>query len=263
MYLPCASRTSPDITVADFVVVIGVVVFGVEGFGDLVVCLYELVHWVGRVVLGIGDLAVDVVGAALGVRVFLVVCSWVIGGEPLLVPSVLDTGLSGRAGFSTGMTVGIALDTYPGQTCLIMGAGFQIPAFFTLTPTLSRQGRGGSGAGPGELVAGYVSDELAGGLEPVAGPEAPDYAVHDVHEEADDGLAVVGALAHDARNPRVVCEGWRGEGRGEVFEGLVRRAVPLVRSVSGDGFPSSRERRLAARRLPRRLGWHWMPVQPG
>ena len=60
--------------VADFVVVIVVVVFGVEGGGNLVVCLDELVDGVGRVLLGVGDLAVDVVGAALGVRVFLVVC---------------------------------------------------------------------------------------------------------------------------------------------------------------------------------------------
>ena len=119
-----------------------------------------------------------------------------------------------------------------------MGAGFQIPAFVTLTPVsstgqalrqaqgrlpaLSRQGRGGSGGGP-EVVAGYVADELTGGLEPVAGPEAPDYAVHDVEEEADDGLAVVGARPHDARDAGIICQGWRGEGRGEVFEGLVRR----------------------------------------
>ncbi len=72
-----------------------------------------------------------------------------------------------------------------------------------------------------ELVAGYVADELHGGLHPVVGPEAPDYAVHDVQQEADDGLALVGALADDAGDAGVVCEGWRREGRGQVFEGLV------------------------------------------
>ena len=106
--------------VADFVVAIVVLVFGVEGGGHLVVCLYELVDGVGQVVLGVGDLAVDVVGAALGVRVFLVVCFWVIGGEPLLVPAVLDTGFR----------------RYDVRARLIMGAGFQIPAFFTLTLTV-------------------------------------------------------------------------------------------------------------------------------
>ena len=36
-----------------------------EGCGDLVVCLYELVDWVGRVSLGLCDPAVDVVTAAV------------------------------------------------------------------------------------------------------------------------------------------------------------------------------------------------------
>ena len=72
-----------------------------------------------------------------------------------------------------------------------------------------------------ELVAGDVPDELLGSLHPVVGSEATDDAVHDVEEEADDRFALVGALADDAGDARVVCEGWRGEGRGEVFEGLV------------------------------------------
>ena len=71
--------------------------------------------------------------------------------------------------------------------------------------------------------------ELFGGLDPVTGPEAPDDAVHDVEQEADDGLAVVGALVDDARNARVVGQGWRSEGRGQVFEGLVARAGAVAR----------------------------------
>ena len=66
-----------------------------------------------------------------------------------------------------------------------------------------------------------MSDELHGGLHPVVGPEPPDYAVHCVEQEADDGLALVGALADDAGDARVVGKGWRGECRGEVFEGFV------------------------------------------
>ena len=51
-----------------------------------------------------------------------------------------------------------------------------------------------------------MSEELTGGLDPLAGPEAPDYAVHDVEQEADDGLAVVGALVDDASYAGIVCE---------------------------------------------------------
>ena len=69
-----------------------------------------------------------------------------------------------------------------------------------------------------------MSEELTGGLDPVAGPEAPDDAVHDVEEEADDGLAVVGAPADDAGDAGVVGQGWSRECRGQVFERLVARA---------------------------------------
>ena len=65
-----------------------------------------------------------------------------------------------------------------------------------------------------------MAEELTGGFYSLAGPEAPDYAVHYVEEEADDGLAVVGALVDDAGDAGVVLQGRRGECRGEVFEGL-------------------------------------------
>ena len=66
-----------------------------------------------------------------------------------------------------------------------------------------------------------MAEELTGGFYSLAGPEAADYSVHDVEEEADDGLAVVGALVDDARYPGVVLQGRRGECRCEVFECLV------------------------------------------
>ena len=56
-----------------------------EGGGHLVVCLDELVDWVGRVALGLRDLAIDVVAAALGVGVFRV-------ARVFPTPAVLDTG---------------------------------------------------------------------------------------------------------------------------------------------------------------------------
>jgi hypothetical protein len=67
--------------VADFLVVV-LLVLAMEGGGHLVVCLDELVDWVGRVALGFGDLPVDVVEASLVVRVVCVV----------RIPAVLDTG---------------------------------------------------------------------------------------------------------------------------------------------------------------------------
>ena len=93
---------------------------------------------------------------------------------------------------------------------------------------------------------GYVSEELTGGLDPLAGPEAAAAAVHDVEEEADDGLAVVGALVDDAGDAGVGGEGWRGECGGQVFEGLVARAgavgavgvrgwVPVVTGTTDGG----------------------------
>ena len=54
----------------------------------------------------------------------------------------------------------------------------------TLTPTLSRRGRGGLG---GLLVADYVYYELLGGGDPVVGLEAVGPVLHDVVEEVDDG----------------------------------------------------------------------------
>ena len=47
--------------------------------------------------------------------------------------------------------------------------------------------------------------------------------MHDVEQEADDGLAVVGAFVDDARYAGVVLQGRGGEGRGEVFEGFGAR----------------------------------------
>ena len=79
------------------------------------------------------------------------------------------------------------------------------------------------------LVAGDVTEELAGGLDPLAGPEAADYAVHDVQQEADNGLALVGAPADDAGDAGVGGEGWRGERGGQVFECLVARAGAAAR----------------------------------
>ena len=70
-----------------------------------------------------------------------------------------------------------------------------------------------------------MADEFPGGVDPLVGPEAPDYAVHDVEQEADGGLAVVGALAHDAGDSRVVCQGRSGEGLSQVIEGLVALGV--------------------------------------
>ena len=57
--------------VADLLVFVVLLVFGLEGGGDLVVCLYELVDRVGRVSLGFGYLAVDFVAAAVVGRVLI------------------------------------------------------------------------------------------------------------------------------------------------------------------------------------------------
>ena len=65
----CVGNLTGD-PVADLLVV--VVVFAVEGGGDLVVCLDELVDRVGRVALGVGDFPVDVVEAALGVLLVVI-----------------------------------------------------------------------------------------------------------------------------------------------------------------------------------------------
>ena len=64
----CVDDLSGD-PVADFLVVVVLLVFAVEGGGDLVVGLDELVDGVGWVALGFGYLSVDVVAAALGVGV--------------------------------------------------------------------------------------------------------------------------------------------------------------------------------------------------
>ena len=60
----CVDDLSGD-PVADFLVVVVLLVFGVEDGGDLVVCLDELVDWVGWVPLGFGYPAVYVVDASL------------------------------------------------------------------------------------------------------------------------------------------------------------------------------------------------------
>ena len=77
-----------------------------------------------------------------------------------------------------------------------------------------------------------MSEELAGGIDPLAGPEAADDAVHDVEQEADYGLAVVGAFVDDAGYAGGVPQGWCCECRGQIFEGL----------VAGAGAVSGRQR---------------------
>ena len=75
----------------------------------------------------------------------------------------------------------------------------------------------GEGVVEGEVVSGperasssraMPRSSLAASI--LAGPEAADYAVHDVEEEADDGLAVVGAFVDDAGYAGVVLQGRRG-----------------------------------------------------
>ena len=145
------------------------------------------------------------------------------------------------------------------------GPGFRVPACAGTSAAASAAGNDlstGSGQAQrdcgAELVAGYVGQELFGGLDPLAGPEAPDDAVHDVQQEADDGLALVGALADDARDTGVVGEGWRGECRGEVFEGFV--APRCVGAAGVRGWVPAFAGTTVVGRLVRRSGWHWTPA---
>ena len=69
--------------------------------------------------------------------------------------------------------------------------------------------------------AGYVDPRSSLAASTLwRGLNAANYAVHDVEQEDDYGLAVVGAFVDDAGDAGVVLQGRGGEGRGEVFEGF-------------------------------------------